>query len=161
MSWPFKVIHGAGDKPMIVVTYKGHEKRFLAEEISLMVLTKMEDISEAYLGSPVTDAIVTVPAYFNESQRLATKEAGTITGLNVLTIINDPTAATIAYGLDNWGTSSVAKNVLIFYFGGGTFSVTLTTINADAIEVGETHFGGWDKLVKHIMKKLKKKRVRK
>ncbi|XP_047983752.1 heat shock cognate 70 kDa protein-like [Salvia hispanica] len=164
MFWPFKVIPGADDKPMIVVTYKEEEKRFSAEEISSMVLSKMKAVAEAYLGSPVTDAVVTVPAYFNDSQRQATKDAGTIAGLNVMRIINEPTAAAIAYGLDNGGSSSVAKNVLIFDLGGGTFDVTVATIKGDAIEVkataGDTHLGGQDmdnKLVKHIIKEFKNK----
>ncbi|XP_047983859.1 heat shock cognate 70 kDa protein 1-like [Salvia hispanica] len=115
--WPFKVIHGADDKPIIVVACKGEEKEFSAEEISSMVLTKMKDIAEAYLGSTVTDSVVTVPAYFNDSQRQATKDAGTIAGLNGMRIINEPTPAAIAYGLDKGG--DVAKNVLIFDLGGG------------------------------------------
>ncbi|KAK9041287.1 hypothetical protein V6N11_016396 [Hibiscus sabdariffa] len=103
--WPFKVIPGPGDKPMIVVTYKGEEKQFAAEEISSMVLIKMREIAEAYLGSTVKNAVVTVPAYFNDSQRQATKDAGVIAGLNVMRIINEPTAAAIAYGLDKKATS--------------------------------------------------------
>ena len=98
--WPFKVIEGPSDKPMIVVNYKGEEKHFSAEEISSMVLIKMREIAEAYLGKTVKNAVVTVPAYFNDSQRKATKDAGGIAGLNVLRIINEPTSAAIAYGLD-------------------------------------------------------------
>uniref|UniRef100_A0A1D1ZI03 Heat shock cognate protein n=1 Tax=Anthurium amnicola TaxID=1678845 RepID=A0A1D1ZI03_9ARAE len=98
--WPFKVIAGPGDKPMIVVQYKGEEKQFAAEEISSMVLSKMREIAEAFLGAAVKNAVVTVPAYFNDSQRQATKDAGVIAGLNVMRIINEPTAAAIAYGLD-------------------------------------------------------------
>lgn len=97
--WPFKVISGPGDKPMIVVQYKGEEKQFAAEEISSMVLIKMREIAEAYLGTTVKNAVVTVPAYFNDSQRQATKDAGVIAGLNVMRIINEPTAAAIAYVL--------------------------------------------------------------
>ncbi|KAK9911154.1 hypothetical protein M0R45_035077 [Rubus argutus] len=111
--WPFKVIAGPGDKPMIVVSYKGEEKQFSAEEISSMVLVKMREIAEAYLGSTVKNAVVTVPAYFNDSQRQATKDAGVIAGLNVMRIINEPTAAAIAYGLDKKATSVGEKNVLI------------------------------------------------
>ncbi|KAJ9160103.1 hypothetical protein P3X46_025535 [Hevea brasiliensis] len=103
--WPFKVISGPGDKPMIVVTYKGEEKQFAAEEISSMVLIKMREIAEAYLGNTVKNAVVTVPAYFNDSQRQATKDAGVIAGLNVMRIINEPTAAAIAYGLDKKASS--------------------------------------------------------
>ncbi|KAJ6768003.1 HEAT SHOCK PROTEIN 70KDA [Salix koriyanagi] len=112
--WPFKVIAGPGDKPMIVVTYKGEEKQFAAEEISSMVLIKMREIAEAYLGTPIKNAVVTVPAYSNDSQRQATKDAGVIAGLNVMRIINEPTAAAIAYGLDKKATGAGEKNVLIF-----------------------------------------------
>ncbi|KAJ6322786.1 hypothetical protein OIU77_012599 [Salix suchowensis] len=132
--WPFKVIAGPGDKPMIVVTYKGEEKQFAAEEISSMVLIKMREIAEAYLGTPIKNAVVTVPAYFNDSQRQATKDAGVIAGLNVLRIINEPTAAAIAYGLDKKATSVGEKNVLIFDLGGGTFDVSLLTIEEGIFE---------------------------
>ena len=98
--WPFKVISGPAEKPLIQISFKGEEKKFQAEEISSMVLTKMKEIAETYLGKTVTSAVVTVPAYFNDSQRQATKDAGTIAGLNVQRIINEPTAAAIAYGLD-------------------------------------------------------------
>ena len=98
--WPFKVEQGAGDKPMIVVNFKNEVKKFHPEEISSMVLIKMKDIAEAFLSKVITDAVITVPAYFNDSQRQATKDAGFIGGLNVLRIINEPTAAAIAYGLD-------------------------------------------------------------
>jgi L1 cell adhesion molecule like protein len=101
--WPFKVASGSGDKPIIQVNFMGEEKKFHAEEISSMILLKMKETAEAYLGSKVNDAVVTVPAYFNDSQRQATKDAGSITGLNVLRIINEPTAAAIAYGLDKKG----------------------------------------------------------
>ncbi|XP_047983712.1 heat shock cognate 70 kDa protein-like [Salvia hispanica] len=160
--WPFKVISGADDKPMIMVTYKGEEKQFSAEEISSMVLSKMKDISEAYLGSSVKNAVVTVPAYFNDSQRHATKSAGTLAGLNVLRIINEPTAAAIAYGLDKGG--DVAKNVLIFDLGGGTFDVAVATIEAEIVEVkavaGDTHLGGQDfdsRMVNHFVKEFETK----
>ncbi|XP_011027667.1 PREDICTED: probable mediator of RNA polymerase II transcription subunit 37c [Populus euphratica] len=115
--WPFKVTPGAGDKPMISVNYKGEEKQFSAEEISSMVLIKMREIAEAYLGTTIKNAVVTVPAYFNDSQRQATKDAGVIAGLNVMRIINEPTAAAIAYGLDKKATSVGEKNVLIFDLG--------------------------------------------
>ncbi|KAJ1604309.1 heat shock 70 (HSP70) protein, partial [Cryptosporidium canis] len=117
--WPFKVIRGPKDKPIISVSYLGEKKEFHAEEISAMVLQKMKEISEAYLGRPIKNAVVTVPAYFNDSQRQATKDAGAIAGLNVMRIINEPTAAAIAYGLDKKGTGE--RNVLIFDLGGGTF----------------------------------------
>ncbi|WRX26638.1 Heat shock protein 70 family - like 10 [Theobroma cacao] len=162
--WPFKVVAGPGDKPMIVVTYKGEEKQFAAEEISSMVLTKMKDVAEAYLGQTVTNAVITVPAYFNDSQRQATKDAGAIAGLNVLRIINEPTAAAIAYGLDKNASRSGEKNVLIFDLGGGTFDVSLLTIEEGIFEVkataGDTHLGGEDfdnRLVNHFVQEFKRK----
>ncbi|CAN1769792.1 Heat shock cognate 70 kDa protein [Linum perenne] len=136
--WPFKLIPGPGDKPMIVVNYKGEEKQFAAEEISSMVLIKMREIAEAFLGTTVKNAVVTVPAYFNDSQRQATKDAGVIAGLNVMRIINEPTAAAIAYGLDKKATSVGEKNVLIFDLGGGTFDVSLLTIEEGIFEVKAT-----------------------
>jgi len=145
--WPFKVAPGQGDKPMIVVSYQGEEKKYHPEEISSMVLTKMKETAEDYLGCPVKDAVVTVPAYFNDSQRQATKDAGAICGLNVLRIINEPTAAAIAYGLDK-KTSNGEQNVLIFDMGGGTFDVSILTIEDGIFEVkataGDTHLGGED-----------------
>ena len=126
--WPFKVVGGLGDKPMIVVNYKGEEKHFSAEEISSMVLRMMREIAKTYLGTTVKNAVVTVPANFNDSQRKATKDAGGIAGLNVLRIINEPTAAAIAYGLDKIADSIGKSNVLIFYLGGGTMDVSLLTI---------------------------------
>merc|ERR1712136_637797 len=123
--WPFTVID-EGTKPKIQVEYKNETKTFYAEEISSMVLTKMKETAEAYLGTTIANAVVTVPAYFNDSQRQATKDAGTISGLNVLRIINEPTAAAIAYGLDK-KDSGTEKNVLIFDLGGGTFDVSVLT----------------------------------
>merc|ERR1712070_566059 len=117
--WPFKVVSGPGGAPIIEVEYKGESKQFKAEQISSMVLVKMKEIAEAYLGKEVKDAVVTVPAYFNDSQRQATKDAGTISGINVLRIINEPTAAAIAYGLDK--QSAQEKNILIFDLGGEDF----------------------------------------
>ncbi|GKV08148.1 hypothetical protein SLEP1_g19823 [Rubroshorea leprosula] len=162
--WPFKVIAGPGDKPMIVVNYKGEEKQFAAEEISSMVLMKMKEIAEAYLGSTIKNAVVTVPAYFNDSQRQATKDAGVISGLNVMRIINEPTAAAIAYGLDKKAGSSGEKNVLIFDLGGGTFDVSLLTIEEGIFEVkataGDTHLGGEDfdnRMVNHFVQEFKRK----
>jgi L1 cell adhesion molecule like protein len=144
--WPFKVTAGAADKPMINVHYNGEDKKFHAEEISSMILTKMKETAEAYLGGKVADAVVTVPAYFNDSQRQATKDAGAIAGLNVLRIINEPTAAAIAYGLDKKGAGE--RNVLIYDMGGGTFDVSVLTIEDGIFEVkstaGDTHLGGED-----------------
>ncbi|KAG2630127.1 hypothetical protein PVAP13_3KG494700 [Panicum virgatum] len=162
--WPFKVISGPGEKPMIVVQHKGEDKQFAAEEISSMVLIKMREIAEAYLGSTIKNAVVTVPAYFNDSQRQATKDAGVIAGLNVLRIINEPTAAAIAYGLDKKATSVGEKNVLIFDLGGGTFDVSLLTIEEGIFEVkataGDTHLGGEDfdnRMVNHFVQEFKRK----
>ncbi|CAL1128437.1 unnamed protein product, partial [Cladocopium goreaui] len=160
--WPFKVIAGQGDKPMIIVTAQGEEKKFHPEEVSSMVLLKMKETAEAYLGTKVNDAVVTVPAYFNDSQRQATKDAGTITGMNVLRIINEPTAAAIAYGLDKKGTGE--RNVLIYDMGGGTFDVSLLTIEDGIFEVkataGDTHLGGEDfdnRVVDFCMQDFKRK----
>ncbi|KAJ1698902.1 hypothetical protein LUZ63_007414 [Rhynchospora breviuscula] len=162
--WPFKVIPGPGDNPMIQVSYKGEEKRFAAEEISAMVLIKMKEIAKDNLGSSVKNAVVTVPAYFNESQRQATRDAGFIAGLNVMRIINEPTAAAIAYGLDKKATSVGDKNVLIFDLGGGTFDVSLLTIEEGIFEVkataGDTHLGGEDfdnRMVNHFVQEFKRK----
>jgi len=144
--WPFNVTAGPDDKPIIQVKYKGEMKKFHPEQISAMVLEKMKLIAEAYIGKPVNDAVVTVPAYFNDSQRQATKDAGAIAHLNVLRIVNEPTAAAIAYGLDKKGKGE--KNVLIFDLGGGTFDVSLLTIDEGVFEVkataGDTHLGGED-----------------
>lgn len=143
--WPFAVVDKAG-KPLIEVDFKGERKQFMPEEISAMVLTKLKQTAEAYLGGEVSDAVITVPAYFNDSQRQATKDAGTIAGLNVLRIINEPTAAAIAYGLDKG--SSTEQNVLIFDLGGGTFDVSLLSLDDGVFEVkataGDTHLGGED-----------------
>jgi len=159
--WPFKVVRGDGGKPMVEVEYMGQKKRFTPEEISAMVLTKMKQIAESYVGEPVKNAVVTVPAYFNDGQRQATKDAGHIAGLNVLRIINEPTAAAIAYGLDKRGGGE--KNILIFDLGGGTFDVSLLTIDEGIFEVkataGDTHLGGEDfdnRMVNHFAEKFKK-----
>ncbi|EDO37280.1 predicted protein [Nematostella vectensis] len=159
--WPFHVIR-EGERPKIQVEFKGEKKSFFPEEISSMVLTKMKETAEAYLGAKVTDAVVTVPAYFNDSQRQATKDAGTIAGLNVLRIINEPTAAAIAYGLDK--KVGVERNVLIYDLGGGTFDVSVLTIEDGIFEVkstaGDTHLGGEDfdnKMVDHFVKQFKQK----
>jgi len=160
--WPFKITQKEGDKPYIRVLYKGEEKDFSPEEVSAMVLVKMKETAEVFLGKTIKDAVVTVPAYFNDSQRQATKDAGTISGLNVLRIINEPTAAAIAYGLDKKGEAE--KNVLIFDLGGGTFDVSLLTIDSGVFEVkstgGNTHLGGEDfdnRLVNHFMEEFKRK----
>lgn len=144
--WPFKVEAGTDSKPVIVVKHKGEIKKFFPEEISSMVLTKMKETAECYLGETVKNAVITVPAYFNDSQRQATKDAGSIAGLNVLRIINEPTAAAIAYGLDKRGKGE--SHVLIFDLGGGTFDVSLLSIDDGVFEVkataGDTHLGGED-----------------
>ncbi|KAK9743304.1 hypothetical protein RND81_03G230800 [Saponaria officinalis] len=162
--WPFKVVPGPADKPMIVVNYKCEEKQFAPEEISSMVLTKMREIAEAFLGQSIKNAVVTVPAYFNDSQRQATKDAGVIAGLNVLRIINEPTAAAIAYGLDKKASRSGEKNVLIFDLGGGTFDVSILSIEEGIFEVkataGDTHLGGEDfdnRMVNHFAAEFKRK----
>ena len=159
--WPFTVINDDG-KPKIQVEFKGETKVFSPEEISSMVLTKMRETAEAYLGKKCTDAVVTVPAYFNDSQRQATKDAGSIAGLNVLRIINEPTAAAIAYGLDK--KVGAEKNILIFDLGGGTFDVSILTIEEGIFEVkstaGDTHLGGEDfdnRLVTHFVEEFKRK----
>ncbi|CAK4034385.1 hsp70 [Lecanosticta acicola] len=159
--FPFKVIDKAG-KPVVQVEFKGEQKEFTPEEISSMVLTKMRETAEAYLGGTVNNAVVTVPAYFNDSQRQATKDAGLIAGLNVLRIINEPTAAAIAYGLDK--KTEGERNVLIFDLGGGTFDVSLLTIEEGIFEVkstaGDTHLGGEDfdnRLVNHFVNEFKRK----
>ncbi|KAF8580901.1 heat shock cognate 70 [Ramaria rubella] len=159
--FPFKVI-SKGGKPSVQVEYRGETKDFTPEEISAMVLTKMKETAEAYLGTTVSNAVVTVPAYFNDSQRQATKDAGVISGLNVLRIINEPTAAAIAYGLDKKVAGE--RNVLIFDLGGGTFDVSLLTIEEGIFEVkataGDTHLGGEDfdnRLVNHFVQEFKRK----
>ncbi len=159
--WPFNVVEEAG-RPKVEVFYKAEKKTFFAEEISSMVLTKMKETAESYLGKTITDAVVTVPAYFNDSQRQATKDAGTISGLNVLRIINEPTAAAIAYGLDK--KVGQERHVLIFDLGGGTFDVSILTIEDGIFEVkstaGDTHLGGEDfdnRMVSHFTKEFSRK----
>ncbi|KXJ67917.1 hypothetical protein RP20_CCG007707 [Aedes albopictus] len=160
--WPFSV-RNEGGKPKICVEYKGESRVFTPEEISLMVLTKMKEIAERYLGKSVRDAVVTVPAYFNDSQRQATKDAGAIAGLNVMRIINEPTAAALAYGLDKNLTGE--RNVLIFDLGGGTFDVSVLTIDEGSLfevkaTAGDTHLGGEDfdsRLVDHFVEEFKRK----
>lgn len=160
--FPFKVISGKDEKPLIEINFKGEKKQFSPEEISSMVLVKMKDIAEKYLGEEISDVVITCPAYFNDSQRQATKDAGAIAGLNVLRIINEPTAAAIAYGLDK--QSSQEKNVLIFDLGGGTFDVSLLAIEDGVFDVkataGDTHLGGSDfdnRMVDYFIDEFKKK----
>jgi len=160
-GFPFLVKDDGHNKPIIEVEYKGETKTFHPEEISSMILIKMKETAEAYLGEDITDAVVTVPAYFNDGQRQATKDAGAIAGLNVLRIINEPTAAAIAYGLDN---ESKEQNVLIFDLGGGTFDVSLLNIDDGIFEVrstaGDTHLGGEDfdhLMMQHFMAEFKRK----
>ena len=160
--FPFDVVPNKDGKPEIKVMYKNEEKIFQPEEISSMVLVKMKEIAENFIGSKVTDAVITVPAYFNDSQRQATKDAGVIAGLNVLRIINEPTAAAIAYGLDKKGEGE--KNILIYDLGGGTFDVTIMTIEDGIFEVkstaGDTHLGGEDfdhRLMEFFIQDFKKK----
>jgi len=161
--WPFEVVND-NSKPKVKVEYKYEEKVFSPEEISSMVLTKMKETAEAYLGQPIKDAVITVPAYFNDAQRQATKDAGMISGLNVLRIINEPTAAAIAYGLDKKKQNTQEKNVLIFDLGGGTFDVSILSIDDGVFEVkstaGDTHLGGEDfdnRMVEHFVKEFQRK----
>jgi heat shock protein 5 len=157
---PYNIV-SKDDKPYVSVTLEGKARDFAPEEVSAMVLVKMKEIAEAYLGSTVQHAVVTVPAYFNDAQRQATKDAGTISGLTVQRIINEPTAAAIAYGLDKKGGE---KNILVFDLGGGTFDVTLLTIDNGVFEVlatsGDTHLGGEDfdqRVMAYFIKMLKKR----
>jgi len=161
--WPFSVKAGADNKPVIEVEYKDKKQTMHPEEISAMVLTKMKETAEAFLGHDVKKAVITVPAYFNDAQRQATKDAGAIAGLDVLRIINEPTAAAIAYGLDKTGDGK-EKNVIIFDCGGGTHDVSLLTIDGGIFEVkataGDTHLGGEDidnRLVDHFVQEFKRK----
>lgn len=160
--WPFVVKPGTAEKPLIEVTVNGETKTFAAEEISAMVLQKMKATAESYLGTKVTDAVITVPAYFNDSQRQATKDAGHIAGLNVLRIINEPTAAALAYGLDK--KTGGEKNVLIFDCGGGTHDLSVLTLDDGIFEVkataGDTHLGGEDfdnSIVDYCVQEFKRK----
>ena len=157
----YSVVGDTEGNPRVQVQYKGETKTYTPEEVSAMVLQKMKEIAETYLGKPVKNAVVTVPAYFNDAQRQSTKDAGTIAGLNVVRIINEPTAAAIAYGLNKQGE----KNILVFDLGGGTFDVSLLTIDDGFFEVvatnGDTHLGGEDfdnRLMKHFVDVLKQKR---
>ncbi|CAK8531487.1 unnamed protein product [Lathyrus sativus] len=164
LLWPFKVSAGVEDKPIITVKYKGQEKQLCAEEVSSMVLTKMREIAEAYLQSPVKNAVVTVPAYFSDSQRKATIDAGSIAGLDVMRVMNEPTAAAVAYGLDKRTDYDGERNIFVFDLGGGTFDVSLLTIKGDVFKVkataGNTHLGGEDfdnRMVNYFVQEFKKK----
>merc|ERR1719456_853996 len=157
---PFDIVD-KDSKPYVQVMFKEEKKQYSPEEISAMILGKMREIAESFLGKSIANAVVTVPAYFNDAQRQATKDAGTISSLNVLRIINEPTAAAIAYGLDKKGGE---KNILVFDLGGGTFDVTLLTIDNGVFEVlatnGDTHLGGEDfdqRIMAYFMKLFKKK----
>lgn len=161
--YSFNVVE-QNQKPALKVEYMAEEKIFLPEEISSMVLLKMKETAEAYLGTKVTDAVITVPAYFNDSQRQSTKDAGAIAGLNVLRIINEPTAAAIAYGLDKKAANEGEKKILIFDLGGGTFDVSVLSIDDGVFEVkataGDTHLGGEDfdnRMVAHFAKEFQRK----
>jgi len=160
--WPFKVVADSDSKPQIEVQLNKETRQFYPEEISSMVLTKMKEIAESYLGQDVQDAVITVPAYFNDGQRQATKDAASIAGLNALRIINEPTAAAIAYGLDK--KSGKAANILIYDMGGGTFDVSLLTMKDGIFEVkataGDTHLGGEDfdnRVVEYCIKEFSRK----
>ncbi|KAM5556349.1 iron-sulfur cluster biogenesis chaperone, mitochondrial-like [Rosa sericea] len=163
--WPFKVIEGSSDKPLIVVHNMGQEKQYAAEDISSMVLGKMRETAEAYIGKTVKNAVVTVPAYFNNSQREATKHAAATAGLNVIRMINEPTAAAIAYGLDKKAGWYNNRNVMIFDLGGGTLDVSLLSINTSGVfevkaTVGDTHLGGEDfdsRMVNFCVEEFKRK----
>ncbi|CAN6284732.1 unnamed protein product [Urochloa humidicola] len=165
--WPFKVMAGRDDRPTITVQYEGKERQFAPEEISAMVLAKMKETAEAYLATPVKNAVITVPVYFNDSQRQATMDAGTIAGLNVMSIINEPTAAAIAYGLDKISSNDDERTVLIFDLGGGTLDVSVLKIDPGAdidmrvfkvkATAGDTHLGGADfdnQMVKHFVREF-------
>ena len=159
-NFPFKVVNKDG-KPVVQVDVNKNQKTLTPEEVSAMVLGKMKDIAEGYLGDKVTHAVVTVPAYFNDAQRQATKDAGTIAGLNVLRVVNEPTAAAIAYGLDKTGDE---RQVIVYDLGGGTFDVSLLSIDNGVFEVlataGDTHLGGEDfdhRVMDHFVKQYNKK----
>ncbi|URE32275.1 MreB/Mbl protein [Musa troglodytarum] len=160
-SWPFKVIDGQGDRPQIVVQHKGEEQQFTAEEITSMILEKMRETAESHLGCATDDVVITVPAYFGDHQREATKNAGAIAGLNIVGLINEPTAAAIAYGLHKRSNSE--RNVLTFDLGGGTFDVSVLTISQGVFEVkataGDAHLGGEDfdnRMVSHFVDEFKR-----
>lgn len=157
---PYEIANKDG-KPTIRTEVKGEMKTYSPEEISAMILIKMKEIAETYLGKKVINAVVTVPAYFNDAQRQATKDAGTISGMNVVRILNEPTAAAIAYGLDK---KQGEKNIMVFDLGGGTFDVSVLTIDNGVFEVvstnGDTHLGGQDfdqRVMEHFIKLIRRK----
>ncbi|CAJ2671072.1 unnamed protein product [Trifolium pratense] len=163
--WPFKVVADENNKPLVAVAYKGREKCLCAEEISSMILTKMREIAEAYLESSVNNAVITVPAYFNDSQRKATIDAGAIAGLNVMRIMSEPTAAAVAYGLDKRTNCAGERNIFVFDLGGGTFDVSLVTIKDKVFQVkataGNTHLGGEDfdnRMLNYFVEQFKRKK---
>jgi heat shock protein 5 len=158
---PYKIVADKGGKPAVEVSVAGKVSRFAPEEISAMILQKMKTTAETFLGKEINHAVVTVPAYFNDAQRQATKDAGVIAGMKVERIINEPTAAAIAYGMDKTGGEST---ILVFDLGGGTFDVTLLTIDSGVFEVlatnGDTHLGGEDfdqRVMQYFIKMMKKK----
>ena len=161
--WPFKVISSTNGKPMILVKYKNEENHFSAEEISSMVLQKMQEIAEKFLESPIKNAVITVPAYFNDSQRKATKDAGVIAGLNVMEIIDEPFAVALAYGLHKRGNCVKNKNICICKLGSGTFDVSLISAKDNKFEINATsgtNIGGEDfndRMVSHFMNELKRR----
>ncbi|KAJ9542362.1 hypothetical protein OSB04_028868 [Centaurea solstitialis] len=166
-SWPFKVIEGSADKPMLLFEHESEEKKFSPEEISSMILKNLKESAEAYLGTTVTDAVITIPAYFNDRQRQATKDAAVMAGLNVMRLLSEPTAAAIAYGVDKSADKNCPKekNVFIFDMGGGTFDVSLLNIskggnvNVKAVG-GDTHLGGEDfdmAMVNHCVQEFMKR----
>lgn len=168
--WPFKVVAGNDERPMIMVQYEGKERQFMPEEISAMVLAKMRETAEVYLGKTIKNAVITVPVYFNNSQRQATIDAGAIAGLNVMRIINEPTAAALAYGLEKMPVSNKRRTVLVFDLGGGTFDVSLLNIDPgvdmdkglfDVVAIaGDTHLGGADldkEMVKYCLREFTRK----
>jgi heat shock 70kDa protein 1/2/6/8 len=165
--WPFKVATSVFNRPKIVVCFKDQERYFAPEEISSMVLMKMKDTAESFAGAAIKNAVITVPAYFNDAQRQATKDAGRIAGLNVMRIIDEPTAAAIAYGFGKESSSSVQKNVLVFDLGGGTFDVSILSIKDGVFEVkataGDTHLGGEDfdsRMMKHFIDEFRRKHAK-
>ena len=160
--WPFEVVDDGHDRPQIVCEVKGEKKKFYPEEISAMVLTKMKEIVESYVGQEVKDCVITVPSYFSDSQRQSTKDAASIAGLNALRIINEPTAAAVAYGIDK--KTDKEHHICVFDFGGGTFDVTIMSVDGGIFEVkattGDTHLGGEDfdnRLVQHFVQEFKRK----
>ncbi|XP_061462709.1 heat shock 70 kDa protein-like [Rhineura floridana] len=162
--WPFQVVDGGSGVIKVQVLYKGMEKSFYPEEISAMVLSKLKQVAEAHLGRPVTQAVITVPAYFSDAQRQATIDAGAIAGLQVLRVINEPSAAAIAYGLNDSSQRKRKRNILIFDLGGGTFDISVLTVQDGIFEVvattGDTHLGGEDfdrRLVDHLTQEFKRK----